>query len=70
MPRTLRLDQFVSYYIEHQIEVIVRRTRYLLREAEERIHILRGLLKALDQLGRGDRAHPGVRVRRGGSAAA
>jgi DNA gyrase subunit A len=40
----------VSHYIEHQIEVIVRRTRYLLREAEERIHILRGLLKALDQL--------------------
>jgi DNA gyrase subunit A len=50
VPRTLRLDQFVSYYIEHQIEVIVRRTQYLLREAEERIHILRGLLKALDQL--------------------
>ena len=50
VPRTLRLDQFVAYYIEHQIEVIVRRTRYLLREAEERIHILRGLLKALDQL--------------------
>jgi DNA gyrase subunit A len=50
VPRTLRLDQFVSHYIEHQIEVIVRRTRYLLREAEERIHILRGLLKALDQL--------------------
>jgi DNA gyrase subunit A len=50
VPRTLRLDQFVSYYVEHQIEVIVRRTRYLLRKAEERIHILRALLKALDQL--------------------
>ncbi|SDI83828.1 DNA gyrase subunit A [Frankineae bacterium MT45] len=50
VPRTLRLDQFVSHYVEHQIEVIVRRTQYLLRKAEERIHILRGYLKALDQL--------------------
>ncbi|MDP9117264.1 MAG: DNA gyrase subunit A [Actinomycetota bacterium] len=50
VPRTLRLDQFISYYVDHQIEVIVRRTTYLLRKAEERIHILRGLLKALDQL--------------------
>jgi DNA gyrase subunit A len=50
VPRTLRLDQFVSLYVEHQIEVIVRRTRYLLAEAEKRIHILRGYLKALDQL--------------------
>jgi DNA gyrase subunit A len=50
VPRTLRLDQFITHYVEHQIEVIVRRTRYLLAEAEKRIHILRGLLKALDQL--------------------
>ena len=50
VPRTLRLDQFVTHYVEHQIDVIVRRTRYLLKKAEERIHILRGLLKALDQL--------------------
>ena len=50
VPRTLRLDQFVTHYVDHQIEVIVRRTRYLLKEAEERAHILRGLLKALDQL--------------------
>jgi DNA gyrase subunit A len=50
VPRTLRLDQFITHYVDHQIEVIVRRTRYLLRKAEERIHILRGLLKALDQL--------------------
>jgi DNA gyrase subunit A len=50
VPRTLRLDQFINYYVDHQVEVIVRRTRYLLRKAEERIHILRGLLKALDQL--------------------
>ncbi len=50
VPRTLRLDQFITYYVDHQVEVIVRRTQYLLRKAEERIHILRGLLKALDQL--------------------
>ena len=50
VPRTLRLDQFVRYYVAHQIEVIVRRTRYRLRKAEERAHILRALLKALDQL--------------------
>ena len=50
VPRTLRLDQFITHYVVHQIEVIVRRTRFLLRKAEERIHILRGLLKALDQL--------------------
>jgi DNA gyrase subunit A len=50
VPRTLRLDQFISLYVDHQVDVIVRRTRYLLRKAEERIHILRGYLKALDQL--------------------
>src|SRR4051794_19147412 len=50
VPRTLRLDQFVRYYVAHQIEVIVRRTRFRLRKAEERAHILRALLKALDQL--------------------
>jgi DNA gyrase subunit A len=50
VPRTLRLDQFISHYVEHQIEVIVRRTRFRLRKKEERAHILRGYLKALDQL--------------------
>jgi DNA gyrase subunit A len=50
VPRTLRLDQFVSHYVAHQIDVIVRRTRFRLRRAEERAHILRALLKALDQL--------------------
>jgi DNA gyrase subunit A len=50
VPRTLRLDQFITYYVAHQIEVIVRRTRYLLRKAEERAHILRALLKALDRM--------------------
>jgi DNA gyrase subunit A len=50
VPRTLRLDQFVRYYVAHQIDVVVRRTRFRLRKAEERAHILRALLKALDQL--------------------
>ncbi|MEU0483012.1 DNA gyrase subunit A [Streptosporangium sp. NPDC006013] len=50
VPRTLRLDQFVRHYVSHQIEVVVRRTRYLLRKAEERAHILRALLKALDRM--------------------
>ncbi|MBW4719483.1 DNA gyrase subunit A [Saccharothrix obliqua] len=50
VPRTLRLDQMIRQYVKHQIEVIVRRTRYRLRKAEERAHLLRGLVKALDQL--------------------
>ena len=50
VPRTLRLDEFVRYYVAHQVDVIVRRTRFQLRKAEERMHILRALLKALDQL--------------------
>ncbi|MGI5246332.1 DNA gyrase subunit A [Dactylosporangium sp. CA-139066] len=50
VPRTLNLAQFVRYYVAHQIDVIVRRTRYRLRKAEERAHILRGLVKALDML--------------------
>jgi DNA gyrase subunit A len=50
VPRTLNLAQFVRYYVAHQIEVIVRRTAYRLRKAEERAHILRGLVKALDHL--------------------
>ena len=50
VPRTLALDGFVLHWIDHQIEVIVRRTEYRLRKAEERMHILRGLLKALDAL--------------------
>jgi DNA gyrase subunit A len=50
VPRTLTLDGFVRHWITHQIEVIVRRTRYRLRKAEERAHILLGYLKALDAL--------------------
>ncbi|MDQ1646571.1 MAG: gyrase subunit [Cryptosporangiaceae bacterium] len=50
VPRTLRLDQIIRLYVEHQVEVIVRRTKYRLRKKEERAHILRGYLKALDAL--------------------
>ena len=50
VPRTLRLDQMLRFYVKHQIEVIVRRTQYRLDEAEKRAHILRGLVKALDML--------------------
>ncbi len=50
VPRTLRLDEFVRYYIDHQVEVIVRRTRYRFAEKERRAHILLGYLKALDAL--------------------
>ncbi|MFE4468307.1 DNA gyrase subunit A [Leifsonia sp. NPDC056824] len=50
VPRTLALDGFITAWVEHQIEVIVRRTRFRLRKKEERAHILRGYLKALDAL--------------------
>ena len=50
VPRTLRLDEFIKFYIEHQVEVIIRRTKYRLAEKEKRAHILQGYLKALDAL--------------------
>ena len=50
VPRTLRIDEFVRYYLVHQIEVIVRRTKFRLAEKEKRAHILTGYLKALDAL--------------------
>jgi DNA gyrase subunit A len=50
VPRTLRLDQLIRHWVTHQIEVVVRRTRYLLRKAQERAHILRALLKAIDRI--------------------
>jgi DNA gyrase subunit A len=50
VPRTLRLDQMIRHWVTHQIEVIVRRTRYLLRKAQERAHILSALLKAIDRI--------------------
>ena len=50
VPRTLSLDAFIRHWVNHQLEVIERRTRYLKREAEERDHILQGLLKAMDAI--------------------
>jgi DNA gyrase subunit A len=50
VPRTLTVDQFISNWVDHQVDVIRRRTEYRLRKAEEDAHILRGLVKALDML--------------------
>jgi DNA gyrase subunit A len=50
VPRTLSLDGFISHWVNHQVDVIVRRTNFRLKKAEERAHILRGYLKALDAL--------------------
>ncbi|MDQ2757890.1 MAG: DNA gyrase subunit A [Actinomycetota bacterium] len=50
VPRTLPLDAFIRLWVDHQIEVIRRRTEFRLRKAEDQIHILRGYLKALDAL--------------------
>ena len=50
VPRTLSIDGFITAWVDHQIDVIVRRTQFRLRKAEERAHILRGYLKALDAL--------------------
>ena len=50
VPRTLSLDQFIRYWVDHQLQVIERRTRYQLNQAEKEAHIYRGLAKALDML--------------------
>ncbi len=50
VPRTLNLAEMVGYYVDHQVDVVTRRTRYQLRRAEERDHIVLGLLIALDNL--------------------
>ncbi|OZG49163.1 DNA gyrase subunit A [Bombiscardovia coagulans] len=50
VPRTLSLDAFIRHWVDHQLDVIERRTQYLKREAEERDHILQGYLKALDMI--------------------
>jgi DNA gyrase subunit A len=50
VPRTLRLDQMIRYWVAHQIEVVLRRTRYLLRQAQQRAHIVSALLKAIDRI--------------------
>jgi DNA gyrase subunit A len=50
VPRTLSLAQTITAYIAHQVEIVTRRTRYRLRKAEERAHVLSGLIVALDNL--------------------
>jgi DNA gyrase subunit A len=50
VPRTLRLDQMIRYWVAHQVEVIVRRTRFRLRKAQERLHIVAALLAAIDAI--------------------
>ena len=50
VPRTLNLAEMIGYYVDHQVDVVTRRTRYELRRAEERDHIVQGLLIALDHL--------------------
>ncbi|KAB1655378.1 DNA gyrase subunit A [Pseudoclavibacter chungangensis] len=50
VPRTLSIDGFITAWVAHQIEVIVRRTKFRLRKALDEVHILRGYLKALDML--------------------
>ena len=49
-PRTLNLKEVIKHYVEHRHEVVIRRTEYELRKAEERAHILKGLVIALDHL--------------------
>ena len=62
VPRTLRLDQLIRYWVAHQIEVIVRRTQYLLRQAQQRAHIVSALAQGHRPDRRGDRADPRQRV--------
>ncbi len=50
VPRTLNLKEMLHYYVEHQKDVITRRTQYELRKAQERAHILEGLVIALDNI--------------------
>jgi len=50
VPRTLNLAELIEAYISHQVDVVIRRTRYRLRRAEERLHIVEGLIIALDNI--------------------
>ena len=50
VPRTLSISEMIGYYLDHQMEVVERRTRFRLDEAEKRLHILEGLLIALDNI--------------------
>ena len=70
VPRTLNLAEMVGYYVDHQVDVVTRRTRYQLRKAEERDHIVLGLLIALDHLDEVIKIIRGVAGRRGRAEAA
>ena len=50
VPRTLNLAQALGHYIDHQVDVVTRRTQFRLRKAEARAHIVEGLLRAIDML--------------------
>jgi DNA gyrase subunit A len=50
VPRTLNLAQALGYYVDHQIEVVTRRSQFRLRKAQERAHVVEGLLRAIDML--------------------
>ncbi|HLF60497.1 MAG TPA: DNA gyrase subunit A [Acidimicrobiia bacterium] len=50
VPRTLNLAEMVGYYLDHQMEVVERRTRFRLEEAQARAHILEGLIIAVDNI--------------------
>ena len=50
VPKVLSVPQLINYYIEHQIDVIQRRTQYRLKKAEDRLHIVEGLILALDKI--------------------
>jgi DNA gyrase subunit A len=50
VPRTLSLDAFIRHWVDHQVDVVVRRTKFLLNQAEERAHVLSGYLLALDAI--------------------
>jgi DNA gyrase subunit A len=50
VPRTLNLAEVLGYYVDHQVDVVTRRTRFQLKKAEERDHIVQGLLIALENL--------------------
>ena len=66
-PRVLNLQEVVKYFVEHRLEVVRRRTRFELRKAEERAHILEGLKKALDNIDADHQAHPCVESTSGSS---
>ena len=65
VPRTLNLAEMVGYYVDHQVDVVTRRTRYDLRKAEERDHIVLGSADRPRPPRRGDQDHPRFAGRRG-----